>query len=260
MQDYDIAYDFAVKAYKQFKNIIKSIALFGSVSKGTQNKESDIDLIIIIDDAYVKWDLELVSWYREELAKLVEKQKHGKRIHINTVTLTTFWERLINGEPVVINVLRYAQPLIDPGDFFSPLKALLINGRIRPTKESINTVIKRAPLHINRSKYNILKAMEDLYWAMVDSAHGALMSARQTPPSPEHIPEMLDSIFVNKGLLETKYVDWFKEMYAIAHHLSAGNIVDVSGKHIQMYRERTEDFVNQMTYLIREIEKRINNN
>lgn len=257
MQDYDIAYEFATKTYKQFKNIIRSVALFGSVSKNEQNKDSDIDIIVIVDDAYVKWDLELVSWYREELAKLIEHEKHGKRLHVNTITLTTFWERLINGEPVVINVLRYAQPLIDPGNFLSPLKALLINGRIRPTKEAINTVINRAPQHITRSKYHILKSLEDLYWAMVDSAHGALMRAKQTPPSPEHIPELLTNVFVNKNLLDVKYVDWFKEMYAIAHHLGSGNIVDISGRHIQMYRDRTEDFVNQMTYLIKEIDKRI---
>ena len=63
--DQDIAYDFAIKAYKKFQNVIKSIALFGSAAKQTATKKSDIDIIIIVDDCTVLWDEELIAWYRE---------------------------------------------------------------------------------------------------------------------------------------------------------------------------------------------------
>ena len=36
--DYDIAYDFATKAYKKFQEAIKSIVLFGSVTTAQQQK------------------------------------------------------------------------------------------------------------------------------------------------------------------------------------------------------------------------------
>jgi len=38
--------DFAVKSYKVFDRIIKSIILFGSTVKQTSNSDSDIDIII----------------------------------------------------------------------------------------------------------------------------------------------------------------------------------------------------------------------
>ena len=70
-KDYEIALDFAAQTYKQFSEIIKTIVLFGSVSKQEAQKKSDIDIIILIDDCTIEWDQELISWYRTELAKLI---------------------------------------------------------------------------------------------------------------------------------------------------------------------------------------------
>ena len=123
----DIAMDFASKVQKKFDRIVKASILFGSQTQGLNSATSgsDIDIILIIDDASIDWDLELVSWYRQELARLTASLKYPKKLHINTVTLTTFWNEAIIGEPVVINVLRYGIALIDFGGFFEPLKVLL---------------------------------------------------------------------------------------------------------------------------------------
>ena len=76
--DYDIAYDFAIKVYNKFHDVIKSIALFGSVAKGSATKKSDLDIVIIVDDCTVMWDEELIAWYREGLANLVAQQKYKR--------------------------------------------------------------------------------------------------------------------------------------------------------------------------------------
>jgi len=103
----DIAMDFAVKAYKKFNKIVKSIVLFGSTIKKDQVAGSDIDIVILIDDASVKWDLELIAWYRQELDKILKSNPYNKSLHINTIKLTTWWEDLIRGDPVIINIIRY---------------------------------------------------------------------------------------------------------------------------------------------------------
>src|SRR3989338_901104 len=108
-QDYDYAYDFATKVYKRFREIIKAVVLFGSVSQRSVRQESDIDLVILVDDCVVQWDEELIGWYREELAKLIRAQEYHERLHVNTVTLSTFWEELRVGDPVIINLIRYGQ-------------------------------------------------------------------------------------------------------------------------------------------------------
>ena len=88
-ENYDIAYDFAIEAYKKFQHIIKSIVLFGSVAKNLKT-QNDIDIIIFVDDCTIQWDDELIAWYREELQKILAANKYRDRLHINTVTLSVF--------------------------------------------------------------------------------------------------------------------------------------------------------------------------
>src|SRR3989344_1198891 len=74
----DIALDFAEKVYRRFDKMVKSIILFGSTIKQTRTVGSDIDIIIIIDDAMIKFDEELIAWYREELAKIINESQYNK--------------------------------------------------------------------------------------------------------------------------------------------------------------------------------------
>ncbi len=253
--DREIAYDFATKSYKKFKEIIKCIVLFGSVAKEEAKKKSDIDIIIVIDDCSVNWDAELISWYREELGKLIAAQKYSKELHINTVTLTTFWEELRAGEPVIINILRYGEALIDFGGFFSPLKALLARGKIRATPEAVFNTLRRAPDHLTKARYSLLGSIEALYWAMVDSAHAALMSANEIPPSPEHIADMLTVHFVKSGKLDKKYVEWFTDLYHVTREITHGNKRDIKVEDIKKHQERAEVFVKKMIDIAEELTK-----
>jgi len=249
----EIAMDFAIKVYERFNKIVKSIILFGSSAKGTMEKGSDIDIIILVDDASIKWDDELISWYREELGKLIEENPYQKALHVNTVRLTTWWEELLRGEPVVLNVIRYGEPLIDFGGFFLPLKFLMAEGKIKPTYEAIYSALIRTPRHIARSKASLFNAIESLYWAMTDAAQAAIIATKQIPPSPEYIPIMLKELFVDKGLLDMKFVVWYRDIYLFAHKILHGEVRDIEGKEIDEWKKRTDDFVGEMAKIINKI-------
>ena len=250
-----IALDFSTKVYKKFKEIIKSIVLFGGVAKEKISKKSDVDLMIIIDDCTIQWDQELIAWYREELAKLLNAQPYKKKIHLNTVTLTTYWEEVKAGEPVAINALRYGKALIDFGGYFEPLKVLLARGRIRPTPEAVLTNLRRAPLHIAKTRFSIVSAVEGLYWAMVDSAHAALMAANQVPPSPEHIGILLNDLFVKHKELDKKYVQTYEEMRKLVKEITHGNIKHIKGREVDNHIKIVEEFVQEMTDLTEKLLK-----
>lgn len=252
----EIALDFATKAYQKFTKIVKSVILFGSQTKNTAISGSDIDIIIIIDDSSIQWDQELIAWYREELGKLIKSNPYKKELHINSVKLTTWWQDLTRGDPVIVNILRFGEPLIDFGGFFSPLKILLQQGKIKSTPEAIYTALQRVPLHLARSRAAELNAIEGLYWAMVDSSHSALMAAKQAPPSPEHVPAMLKEIFVDSKRLNIKYVIWYRDLYVLHRKIVHGDINDLKGVEIDEWQARTEEFVQEMTRLVKEtIEK-----
>lgn len=248
-----IALDFATKAYKKFGKSIKSIILFGSIVKQTAVAGSDIDIIIILDDVSINWDQELIAWYRQELDKILRASPYKKDLHINTIKLSTWWEDLIKGDPVIINILRYGEAMIDAAGFFEPLKFLLIKGKIKSTPEAIYSCLQRAPMHIARSKTAELNSIEGLYWAMVDSAHAALIAANATPPSPEHIPVNLKETFVNTGKLKMKYVIWYRDLLFLHKKISHGGVKNLKGVEIDDWQEKTEKFLDVMARLVKDI-------
>jgi len=251
--DRDIAMDFAVKTYKRFDKIIKSIVLFGSSAKQSSMPNSDVDIVIIIDDVSIRWDQELIAWYREELDKIIRINPYEKSLHINTIKLSTWWEDLLNGDPVIINILRYGEPLVDIGGFFSPLKYLLIQGKIKPTPETVYNCLQRAPIHLARSRASELGAIEGLYWAMVDSSQAALIAANVVPPSPEHIPIELKNTFVDSGKLKMKYIVWYRDLLFLYKKITHGEIKDLKGEEIDVWQERTTEFMDIMARLVKDI-------
>jgi len=234
----DIAMDFAAKVHKKFNTIIKATILFGSQAQNKATSSSDIDIVIIVDDAAIEWDLELIAWYREELAKLIASCEYSKDLHVNTIKLTTWWNDLMHGDPVILNILRYGQALIDIGGFFNPIKSLLAKGKIHSTPEAVYAALQRAPAHLARSKLAELGAVEGVYWAMVDSAQAALITLGKLPPSPEHISKMLKENFVDNKMLKMEYVSWFRDIYSVQKGIAHGQIRDIKGLEIDSWQDR----------------------
>jgi len=249
----DIAMDFALKAYKTFDKIVKSIVLFGSTAKQTAVTGSDIDIIIIIDDVSINWDQELIAWYREELEKIIRANPYQNALHINTVKLSTWWEDLMRGDPIVVNILRYGEPMVDMAGFFNPLKALLIKGKIKSTPEAIYSALQRAPQHIARSRIAELNSIDGLFWSMVDSAHAALIAANVSPASPEHVSGDLKEVFVNAGKLDMKYVVWYRDLLVLHKKISHGEIKNLKGVEIDAWQERAEQFLEAMANLVKDL-------
>jgi len=249
----DIAMDFAAKVFKKFDKIVKSVILFGSTTKQETVTGSDIDIIILIDDVAINWDQELIAWYREELEKIIKASPYQKALHINTVKLSTWWEDLLRGDPVVLNVLRYGEAMIDLAGFFNPLKSLLLKGKIRSTPEAIFSALQRAPQHLARSRIAELNSIEGLYWAMVDSAHAALIAANLPPASPEHVAIDLKTTFVDSGKLKMKYVVWYRDLLMLHKKIAHGDIKNLRGVEIDEWQDRAEEFLSVMAQLVKDI-------
>ena len=249
----DIAMDFAQKAYERFNKMIKSIILFGSQVKQNKVSNSDIDIILVIDDATIKFDDKLIVWYRDELGKIIKSNPYKQDLHINTVKLSTWWDDLIKGDPTIINIIRYGETLIDFGGFFNPLKILLQQGKIHPTPEAIYSALNRVPTHIRRSRLAEIGSIEGCYWAFVDSAQSLLMAIKVLPPSPEHIAILLKENLVDKKLLKMKYVIWFRDLHELHKKIMHGEVKNLDGNLIDEWQDRSEKFFKIILKLIDEI-------
>jgi len=245
--DLKTATEFATKVYKELTNLVKAVVLFGSSARKASQKSADIDVLIIIDDVRVDLLPELLQTYKIIVDKKILET--SKRLHVITLKFSTFWEYVRAGDPVVINILRDGLALVDSG-FFDPLQALLFRGRIRPSQEAINNYYARAPTTLNNSMWHVLQATVDLYWAVIDSAHAALMSQGFIPPSPKHVPDLLEEQMVKKGLLEEKYIKTMRKFYNLMKGITHREIGIVLGKEYDSYRKEAEDFVKRMSRFV----------
>ena len=223
--DFEIAKQFATKMYKEFGEFIRAIVLFGSA---TQKKNpGDIDILVIVDNVRIQFNEDIVQTYRIITQKIIADIDSDK-LHIQSMKFSSFWEYVRAGDPVAVNILRYGIALIDTG-FFDPLQQLLDQGRIRPTPESIHTYFAMAPASLDKAESHMLQAGMDLYWAVINSAHAALMHYGEVPPSPEHVPKIMQKTLVKDKLISASSV----------------KIMD------DMYRKKADVFVNEMDKFIR---------
>ena len=246
-EELDIAQKFAEGINKEMGQFIKAIVLFGSSARRSSTPQSDIDVLVLIDDLSIIVTNDVSDAYRMIIQKVISKT--SKRLHIVTLRLTAFWEYMKNGDPIGINILRDGISLSDTG-FFDPLQLLLKKGRIRPTKESIWTYYVKAPATLNNARWHIMQAVIDLYWAVIDAAHAALMSQGSVPPTPEHVSDMLDEVLVNPGILEKKYSQTMKSFYARAKSIMHRETTEIKGADFDKYLQEANEFVDRMKIFI----------
>ena len=240
-----LARRFAKKLYAEFGTFLKAVVLFGSSAR--QKSDNDVDVLVVVDDVTLVMGAEVAETYRIIIEKIIASI--SKRLHITTLKLTSFWEYVRAGDPIGINILRDGIALMDTG-LFDPLKLLLMEGRIRPTSESVWNYFMKAPNSLHNSQWHILKAVGDLYWAVTDSAHSALMSVGEVPPSPQHIPDLLNKKLVEKKLITTEYPKIAKEFYDIMKKIDHREIQSISGADYDKYYKKAVKFVNAMQKIV----------
>lgn len=242
-----ISEKFAENIIKEFGNFVKVVALFGSSDTERVKKGSDIDILIVLDDVSVVLTKELVEAYRILIEKIVANV--SLKIHVTTMRMTSYWEYVRAGDPIMTNILRSGVAIIDTG-IFMPLQILLKQGRIRPSPESVWAYFIKSPVMINNSKWHVMQAVLDLYWAVVDSAHAALMKLGEIPPSPEHLSEMLTEKMVKKGILDARYPKIMNRFYQASRMITHREVKEISGEEFDKYLIDAQDFVDVMKMFI----------
>ena len=245
-KDFDVAYEFSKLMIKEFQDFIKAIVLFGSTSRKDKTK-ADIDILVILDDVQIQFSRPVIQGYRVLTEKIIEKV--SKRLHITNMRLTNFWEYIRAGDPIAVNILRDGIPIIDTG-IFTPLKLLLYQGKIKPSKASINNYIDRSTYSILSSKNHILAACIDLYWAVIDAAEATLMKIGDVPPGPGHVHNLIEERFVKTGKIEKRYSLILHELYHLNKAIEHKEITYVPAHQYQKYMHNAEDFVECMQKII----------
>jgi uncharacterized protein (UPF0332 family) len=247
--DIDIAYQFARKVHKEFGTFLRAVVLFGSTTEENAGKKhaGDIDVLLIVDDVTYFLTPEVVETYRVVVQKMIVDT--SKRLHITTLKFTSFWEYVRIGDPIGINMIRNGVALLDTG-FFYPLQLLLHQGRLRPTPEAVHAYYARAPTTLFNSRWHLMQATLDLYWAVIDAAHAALMMHGVIPPAPKDVADMLEEKLVKKKMLDKKHVKTMRIFYTLSKMILHRKLKDIDGKTYEKYYAEAKEFLDAIKKLV----------
>jgi len=239
MEEVGKVYDFIEEVSGRFGTFIKAVAVFGSFARQKTREANDIDILVIVDDSFGPMDKALFAAFQGEMTKLTGK---FPEFHVNTVTISQFWDSARRGDPLAIQVLRDGVALVDQG-FFAPLQRLLVQGKIKPTEEAINSALSRAFYNVNGYNNALLGAANALYWAAVESAHAGIMRYGRVPGSPWEVSHLLKETLVDDGVLTNADVKAYEEVFALEKGISKGEINHIEPAELEKLHERVVKFV-----------------
>ncbi|MEM7816248.1 MAG: nucleotidyltransferase domain-containing protein [Candidatus Aenigmatarchaeota archaeon] len=249
----EILKNFTKEVLKKYGPLIRSIVLFGSTARNEFKGESDIDVFIIVDDTRHKISPQLKEKMEEDFDRIAKSQ--SKQLSVQQpYLLTEFWGMVRDGHPIVFNFIREGVPVYDK-DIFLPIKRLLQMGEIRPSKEAVEKYIDRGPKRIKRvENAKVYMVVEDLYYAMLESAQAVLMFLGKSPPRPPDAADVLRKTLVKMNLLEESFVKDLEDIINVRKQVEHKRIRNITGSELDVWIKKSKAFVKKMQSLIVKIE------
>jgi predicted nucleotidyltransferase len=235
---------FTNEARKQYGDIIKSVLIFGSAAKGTMVKGSDADLWVILDDTATKGseDLDKVN------SQLYLIAHELKDLHVQSATLTEFWQWVKMGSPELVNFLRYGLVIYDTG-FIKPVQRMLNMGLIPPSEETISLKARSAEVRYRKIKADIKSMIFELRYNATDIVQAVVMYYYKAQPDQKAIPEYLEKL-VKQNKLEREYVDKFKELDKLWKDIDHKEIKVVTTEHLEKALQLSKEVMDRMKKLL----------
>ncbi len=245
--------EFTKALLKKYGSLIRSVVLFGSTARDEWKGESDIDVFIIIDDTRTKVSTDMKAGIEDEMDVIAKKC--SKQLSIQQpYLLTEFWNMVRIGHPIVFNFIREGIPVFDR-DIFLPIKRLLQMGEIKPSKEAVEKYIERGPKRIKRvENAKMYMVVEDLYYAMLESAQAVLMFLGKSPPRPSDAPDALRKSLVKMGFVKESQVKFLEDIIEVRKQVEHKKISKISGAELDEWLDKTRKFVKLMQGLIVKVE------
>jgi len=235
---------------------VKVVAVWGSVPQGEHGVDSDIDTLVVLDDTKLKKDVpkDAKKKIRRKVTSLADEV--DERITIQYFPfLTEFWDSLRKGEPLAIEAVRNGEAVYDTG-IFMPAKRLLQRGKISGTQESVKKRLKLAATGYKKAEKNLKASTpHKLEQVVANAGQAPIMLVGKTPPGKEKVPDVLEEMFVEKGMLEEEEVKKAREVVEFAD-VGEKNPEEVTGKEVDEHLQKADEFVRRMHKLVSQLGSR----
>jgi predicted nucleotidyltransferase/uncharacterized protein (UPF0332 family) len=249
---------------RKFDKYVVSYVIAGSLVRGEVTKESDVDSFVIINDTDVKRmpRLELLERLRGMIYQYIGEANalagvKKNILNVQIYLLTDFWESVKDAHPIMFTFIRDGVPLYDRGTFL-PWKALLKMGRLKPSPEAIDMFMSMGDKTTKRAKSAFMDILvHDIYWGVLTPSQALLMLYGLPPPTPKQTAGKIKSVFVDKEkMLEKKYLKILEKIVGIYKDYEHEKIKEIKGAELDKLLEETDDYLNRLKELRKQIEKR----
>lgn len=248
---------------RKFEKYITSYVIGGSLVRGTADKTSDVDTVVIIDDTDVKRmpRLELLEKLRGIIYDYIREATalSGVKniLNVQVWLLTDFWQRVKDAEPVAFTFIRDGVPFYDRNTFI-PWKLLLQMGKIKPSAEAIDVYVKQGDQTDGMVKRRLIDAMIDVYYGVVTPTQAMMMLAGESPPVPKEIVGEVKKILVEKEKVMTlKELKTLEKLVKLFKDYEHGTLKEVSGKEIDSLLKEWDEYNKFLKELRKKLEKQI---
>lgn len=188
---------FSAVARQKLGNMLKGVAVIGSLARGDFVPGSDIDILVVVDDTQRKVPREL----KEKLLAMLNDlgRKIDKKMQVQIHTLTEMFQFAKEGDNIIYNFLRHMKIVYDAG-VLKPFTRLLKAGEIKPSKEAMMRSMEGAEHYMQKVEKYVEWILERYYRAVTWSANAFIMSLGESPVSVPEIPVVLQKK-VDEGIL-----------------------------------------------------------
>ncbi|MBU2561772.1 MAG: hypothetical protein KKD17_05740 [Nanoarchaeota archaeon] len=235
---------FSDKVRSKYKGII-----FSSVIKRPSSAAESIELTFLIDDLNnVVFDQQV-----EGLKLDVSEMAYSSTLPLKCGTLlaSEFWTNFNARDEGTMQLLRESLVVHDNG-FFRPIQDLLVTGKIRPCKESVKVYFVKAERSVKDANQHVARAVVDLYWAVTDAAHAAVMVAGIVPPSPSHLAETVKRELVARNLVHRRCGEIIDRIYEAAKKVMHREVFEMSGREFDSYLADADFFIKEIDEFVKE--------
>ena len=235
---------FTNAARAQYGNVIKSVLVFGSAAKGKMVKGSDADVWVVLDDTATKStaDLNKVNTHLYLIAHEL------KDLHIQTTTLTEFWQWMKLGSPELINFLRYSLLIYDTG-FVKPVKQMLEMGLIPPSEETIKLKAQASKARLKKIGLDLKSMVFELRYTALDICQSVVMNLYKEQPDAKDMPKFLKRL-VKEKKLEQVYVKKFEQLNKLWKDIDHGAVKDVDANYVEKALVLANEIFDRMNRIL----------
>ena len=231
----------AEELYEEMQVFLRAVLLFKHAQAQDPFNEP-LTLVTILDDVSYNLSEGNIQSYRVAAQKIAAK--HSELFTIHTIKLSNFFHALIDGDPLLTNIINDGVILVDTG-IARTAQHLLKTKLIHPTKQGVLTYQERANQTLRTAHNHINLAVLDLYTSVINLSHTVLMSEGISTPNPEEVAGCLEPL-VKEGKLTPDDVLLVKELYNLSRHILHGEPKQIKGTEYDQYKHRAQEYYERV--------------